>query len=251
MKSNALWQLCLSALVTLAAAGVSHAQLPVTVLPGYDLFTTTTGTSFQGVTYVGDPLGTYNFGSGVVNVGTTDTIVQRLQTVNLPVLGSFGTTNIQMDALQLMSVGVSPQLFITLQPTVASTGSMTITLTSATPTTHGGTFNSTINVNYEVHSGSLTGPIVASGVIALSSTGCQWSNIAPPNTVLVTGVNHFLDGRDDLDDFFITGACTEAHSGQAGEHAVVNATCPTGGTGSSASNKSGAIAKPVCIAQPD
>jgi hypothetical protein len=251
MKSNTLWQLCLSALVTLAAAGVSHAQLPVTVLPGYDLFTTTTGTSFQGVTYVGDPLGTFNFGSGLVNTGTTDTIVQRLAAVSLPTLGSNGTTPIQMDALQLQSVGVTPQLFITLQPAVASTGNMTITLTSVSGTTHGGTFDSTINVNYEVHSGSLTGPIVASGVFALSSINCPWSNVPPAGTILINGVNYLLNGVNNAGDFFITGSCTEAHSGNAGAHAVINATCPGSGTGSSASTKGNAIAKPVCVAQPD
>jgi len=245
MKSHALWQLCLSALVTLAVAGASHAQLPVTVLPGYDLFTTTTGTYFQGVQYIGDPLGTFNFGSGPVNTGTTDTIVQRLQTVTLPVIGSSGPTAIKMDALQLQSVGVTPQLFITLQPQAVSSGSMTITLKTATLASHGGTFNSTINVFYNVHTGSLTGPIVASGMIPLSNANCPWSNIAPAGTILIRGVNYLLNGVNNAADFFQTGACTEQHSGQAGEHSVTNATCKSG-TGAKPAN--GAIS--TCVSQP-
>jgi len=245
MKSHGLWQLCLSALVTLAAAGASFAQLPVTVAPGYDLFSTTTGTAFQGVTYVGDPLGTYNFGSGPVGTGTTDTIVQRLQAVVLPAINSFGSTPIKMDALQLMSVGVTPQLFITLQPGVVSNGNMTITLTSVTGATHGGTFTSQINVYYEIHSGSLGGPIVAQGMIPLTSS-CTWSNVPPPGTILIAGVNYKLDHVDQLQDFF-AGTCTHTHSGEAGEHTVTEATCQgSGGTGSA--KPGAAIAK--CISQP-
>src|SRR5580693_5301679 len=81
---------------------------------GYDLFTTeASGTFFNepGLdlgNLHGVPLGTYNFGNGQgpVNVGATDTILQRL----VPNITVPGTFNLYVDALQLQSVSTIPAL---------------------------------------------------------------------------------------------------------------------------------------------
>src|SRR6266545_3412511 len=69
------------------------------VAPGFDLFETLPGTSFLGNPFTGVPLGTFNFGTGPVSTGTTDTIVHRLAQASAPST----TIPIEMVALHLMS----------------------------------------------------------------------------------------------------------------------------------------------------
>jgi hypothetical protein len=166
--------------------------------PGYDLFSTVAGgTVFNGMNFHGVPLDTYNFGGsiGLQNVGATDTIVQRLQTVT-----PTGSTSLQMDALQLESVapmfGPSTYGFITLDGT-PSTGTLNIN--------NNGTFTSTLNVYFDVCVGSLTGPVAETGEVTLSAAG-DWSHNAPPESLLIPGVNYDLNGVDASADFWPSGA---------------------------------------------
>ena len=209
------------------------------VKAGYDLFQTITpGTNFQGVDFMGVPLGTFNFGGaiGTKTVGPTDTIIQRLSDVTAPAGGS-GTTALIMQALQLETTapttafGPLDNYFITLQSThggSASTGTMTINFTNPTPgpppptQPFAGTFSSSLDVFFDIHKGSLTGAIVASSDLVITNTGTPWSHYPDPNAILITGVNHLLNGVDGSNDFFPIGTFIEKHP-TAGQHAVNSA----------------------------
>jgi hypothetical protein len=165
--------------------------------PGFDLFTFP-DTSFDGVVWAGVPLGTYNFGGsiGVQNVGNTDTIVRRLGTS-----GTGQTVPLQVDALQLVSATPSfggQYGFITLDPNDTSGG--TITCFTATPGT-GGTYSAQLHVYYDLHIGSLAGPVYTSGEVTEKGSG-DWQHNPPPGSLLIPGVNDELNGTDTSADFW-------------------------------------------------
>jgi len=207
----------LAIVFTLAFPSASKAD-PL-VLAGFDLFTTLPGTQVNlagaGLQpFIGVPLGTFDFGSGPVAVFNTDTIVQRL--ANATPLSP--TVPIEMVALQLMSVNQfnlgagTDFLFVTLQSArvgggPASTGTLTITF-GPEGIPHG-TFDSTLNVAFDIRFGSLTGPIVFSDVLVLESQDVPWSHFPPDPTVLILDVNFFLNGQNQLNDFFPLGPFQE------------------------------------------
>ncbi len=201
-------------LAVLAAPGISQADY---VAKGYDLFMTLAGTTFDGVAFKGVPLGTFDFGKGPVGTGLTDTIVQRLDNVNSP----SGTTDLLMRALQLETTnptalpGIDPTVqnyFVTLNPDVASRGLMTINFAPQT-------FDSTLDVNFEIHAGSLNGPVVFAGETTLQSSGTAWQHPHPsPQDVLIPGVNYLLNGKNENNDFWPLGVL------HTGPHPVVPAT---------------------------
>src|SRR5205823_1556047 len=128
----------------------------LTVSAGYDLFASIEGTSFPGLgPLMGVPLGTFDFGSGPVPVGNTDTIVHRLSDVTVAAVGDMGTTRLEMVALQLESVAAVDfagngldHYFVTLQSArggPATIGSMDITFGSLT----GGIFTSFLDVAFD------------------------------------------------------------------------------------------------------
>ena len=217
-----------------AAAGLvcfsAGARAQTTVLPGYDLFETDPlGTFFNfgsgPVPLVGVPLGTFDFGGsiGTQTVGNTDTIIQRLSTVTAP----SGTTSLLMNALDMetatpINLGAGlHDYFITLQSDrggPASTGTMTINFN---PGDAGGTFDSSLDVFFDVRQDSLTGPIVNSSDIVLSNTGTDWTHLPPPGALLITGVDSLLNGNDHNADFFPVPPFAEAHPGGVGVHQVV------------------------------
>jgi hypothetical protein len=227
-------------LALLAAGAVGVYALPVLaqsdVLPGYDLFQSTTATTFQGQPFEGVPIGSYNFGGtiGVQNTDNTDTIIQRLSTASVPTTpDTAAPISIQLLDLQLESTtpttlgGLGPlgTYFITTQSQdgtgPASTGSMTITF--ATPA--GGTFTSSLDVFFDVHYGALNGPIVYSTDLVLSNAGDGWGRIPPPGSVLINGANNLLNGVDHSEDFFVLPPLIEAHPTGA-QHVVTEATVP-------------------------
>jgi len=203
----------------------------LTVAAGYDLFQSVTGvgsggTNFMGVDFTGVPLNTFNFGGtiGVQNVGPTDTIIQRLSTVTVLAPGQSAITGLNVLALQLETTapttvfGPLANYFITLTPAATSTGSMNITFAS----TAGGTFTSQLDLFFDIHMGALNGPVVASEELMLSNSGAAWGRIPPPGSVLINGVNNFLNGNDNSQDFFINPPLIEAHP-TAGQHQVQEA----------------------------
>jgi hypothetical protein len=199
---------------------------------GYDLFQTTTGSSFPGLgDLVGVPLGKFNFGSGAVGVGTTDTIIQRLDDVTVAAAGDTGSTRLLVNALQLetatqvdfMNLGMD-NYFVTLQSTHGgpkSTGTMDITFASAA----GGTFTSTLDMNFDIRKHSLNGNIVASLDLMLSNSGASWGRIPPAAAELINGINYKLNGTDTSNDFWVTPPLIEKHPG-GGQHQVRDASVP-------------------------
>jgi hypothetical protein len=223
MRCNIIKFFVVAGALLAAAAGSLVAQ---DVLPGYDLLTTQPGTTYMGVAFEGVPLGTYNFGGsiGLQNIGSADTIVQRLSTVTAP----SGTTPTVMDALQLVStapvsLGGGPVGFyyVTLQSVdmtgPASTGSMTINFAP-------NTFTSSLDVFFDIHYGALNGPIVAQQNAILSTPDpVPWGNTAPPGALTITGANYFLNGTDTTEDFWPTTPFQETEPAAGVVHVVDNA----------------------------
>lgn len=208
---------------SLGAWSVSCQAGPTTfqVAQGWSLLETDpTQSSFEGLGNLkGVPLGTYNFGTapdgnmvGTVNTGMTDTIIQRLQTATAPtqMAGASATINIQMVALQLETVNQVNYLgngmnnyFITLDPSMASTGTMTITWNANGLS---GTYSTNLNLDFDIHVGSLTGTVVNTGgtIINLTSSGTLWSNTPPSGATVLPDVNQYLSGTsgDPSQDFW-------------------------------------------------
>ncbi len=202
-------------------ASESRAQ-PTTfdVAAGFDLFQTQPGTQFDfgggAVPLVGVPLGTYNFDNllgrnlGVQNVGSvTDTIIERNSAAipaspPPPGAGSSATINLTMLALQLetaspidLGMGLH-NYFITLQSVhggQATTGSMTITWNGDGLS---GTFSSFFDVFFDIRQDSLTGPIVSSSDLMLTSSGTPWSFSPPAGAEQIFGVNEYLHNYPDM-----------------------------------------------------
>jgi hypothetical protein len=228
-----------AAFAVLAAVAVSAppaaATGPLAIAPGFDLFVTDAGVSSLGPTFMplmhfrGVPVGIYDFGSGPVDTGAADTIVQRGGAdADSPVAA------IQLVKLQLQGVE-DPSLFVTLQsdrgrnaldPPVGPP-SLGVIQVQFDPNGLGGTFDSTLNVNFDVRSGDVTGPIVASASLVLSPTTTPFSHVrdqvrcmthpefltnadvlarhgicdGPATTPAIPGVNVRLDGFSDQLDF--------------------------------------------------
>jgi len=128
------------------------------VAPGFDMFETQPGTKFQGDDFNGEPLGSFDFdgtnngafstsANGIQDTGTADTIVKRLEVASVPSTPDSDTIDIELVALQLVSVqpinlGAGLDFhYVTLQSIhggPASLGMMEITFDDA----NGGTFDS-------------------------------------------------------------------------------------------------------------
>ena len=112
---------------------------------GSDYLQTQPGSSFD----FGGFIGVVNFTGLPIGPGLTDTIVQRQQNAYLDPDGTAAPIPIQLVALSLESTapvnvgGSFFDVFVTLDPSDASTGTMTI---SANAAGTGGTFTSTLDV---------------------------------------------------------------------------------------------------------
>ncbi len=201
-----------------AAIATPSAARAALVSAGFDLFATVSpGTTFQGFEFEGVPLGTFDFGFGAVSVGDTSTIVERQADAIFPLgPGTAAPIRIEMVALQLRSVvpidlGAGLDFyFITLDSFGASTGTMTITFSDADPGNFG-TFDSTIDVDFDVRIGALNGPIVFSGLLPLSSANGPWDRTPPVDAVLTPGVNRFLLGPGNINGDFWPDDFEESH----------------------------------------
>jgi hypothetical protein len=193
------------------------------VLPGYDLFTTVSNNTWvilgpNQYYFGGVPLGTYNFGgsNGVQNVGNTDTIMQRIGSS-----GNGQTIPLQLDALQLVSTtpmfGPGVYGYITLDPNYTSGGTITIS--------NDFTFQTSFDVYYDLHIGSLDGTIYTSGEATdMTETG-TWQHDPPPGALLIQGVNYLLNGVNTSNDFWVPdGIC----SNPSDSHEVVPTPEPSG-----------------------
>jgi hypothetical protein len=157
------------ALVAIIATTSPSSATPLpTVAPGYDLFSTTDGSSLgialvvdhTLVTFRGVPLGSFDFGdAGVHATGATDTIVHRL-TAATP---EHPQVAVEVVGLMLESSNVDGY-FVTLQSArlggLPSTGTLDFTFARDGV---GGLLRSELLVNYDVRYGAPDGPIVATG----------------------------------------------------------------------------------------
>jgi hypothetical protein len=213
------------------------------VCAGYDLFATIPPTNFQGIEFEGVPLGTFDFGAGAVNVGNTDTIVQRLDTVSPP----GGTTDLVMLALQLVSVNTydaalnldpgGQHVYVTLDHSFPSTGVMTIDIDNPLANFNNGTFDSNLTVAFDLTLGSpvglnlnaLVGCGVEACVLELSATNVPWDRTPPPGALTIEDVNYLLDETNDIYGDFWPHPFHEDHP-CCGVHSVEVAQVPEPGT---------------------
>lgn len=224
------------ALVAASWAVPTVTRADFSVGAGFDLFITQPGTTFMSESFLGVPLGVFDFGSGDVNTGSTDTIVRRDELV----LGSpgVGTIDIELVALSLRSVNMInlgagfDHYFITLDTTKDNTGKMDIRIDSDDD---GGTFQSFFDVFFDLRIGAIDGTVVSSGSLTMKTENWDagapddddmpWEREPPPGVAvpLVDGVNRFLNGVDSATDFW--GSAVEVHPSGA-QHVVSSVPAP-------------------------
>lgn len=212
--------------VIFAVASPSTSRANDMIVEGWDLLTTQSSSLLiiPGVTFRGVPLGNFDFtrgergdfgrGIGTQPTGPTDTIIKRIFGVDDDDEDNL-TTRIELVGLQLMSVtGVGlggENLFVTLQSErggPASVGDFTIAFgpepgppTPGNPQPVHGSFSLSINVLFDVRMGSLSGPIVFSGMSLMTESGL-WSHFPPPGAFLINNVNVNNNGQNEVNDFF-------------------------------------------------
>ena len=139
------WLMAPALALALAAAAPGTARADI-IGAGTDYFSTVPGSGTSGTYDSNVPsIGLVDF-KGVPfggSLGNTDTIIQR--TADITINGSAGP--LLITALQLESTNLSTPIFISLDPTLLSsdTGTMTIVGNSS-----GGTFDSALNVFFDV-----------------------------------------------------------------------------------------------------
>ena len=199
----------------LTSPGLSQAGNLFPVESGYDLFRTLPGAAFHGIDFEGVKIGSFDFGSGLVNTGMTDTIVLRTQDV----LTAGGTTNLSIKALQLKSVApvtmgslVDETLYVTLNTTEqlewenlnASNNLMTI------GATHFSTSNFRAYFDFRTGGSMAQFTMISfhfqrTRYVDLSGFNHPWSNEAPAHAFLIDGINHLLNGSNESGDFWPVG----------------------------------------------
>lgn len=186
-----------------------------TVEPGFDLFVTDPSTSLnlttipnpQLVNFEGNPLGTFDFGSGAVGVDDADTIVERTQLANLG--GGSSTIDIEIVALSLVSTGPVDlgfgagfeDVFLILNTSSPSLQSNRTIFDTGEGDPHG-SFDSVRNFSFDLL-GSVGG-FYATIEVTLTTSSNGWRH-EPGNTV-IDGVNHLLNGIDEDADSWPTGS---------------------------------------------
>jgi len=173
------------------------------IAEGFDLFETRTPTDFAGELFEGVPLGSFDFGGGPVDTGSTDTIVQRLGPGGVPGFPETATIDIELVALSLRSIepidlgcGVD-DYFIGLGSS-PSLGAIFPTFNDP----NGGTFDIVLTIFFDLRTGAPDGPVCAGDVLILQAEGVPWNRTSPPDAVLIDGVNHLLSGVDNTQDFW-------------------------------------------------
>jgi hypothetical protein len=209
------------------------AQASSSVQAGFDLFQTNSAAfdfdtipNPQTVIFQGNPFGFYDFGSGLVGVGSTDTIVQRMSLADLTAGGACGfncdTIDIEIVALSLISIAPVnlgfgagfEDLSITLNTSSPSFQS-TMTIYDGGEGAPHGTFNSVLNFSFDV-TGSIGG-FYATIEKTFTSGPNDWRH-SPNGNVIIDGVNRKLNGVDESEDFHLEGLAL--HDTGGGTHTV-------------------------------
>lgn len=200
----------------------SNAHGAIIVSAGYDLLYAS-GTNVQGVDFVGTTIpnppgtgpGSFDFGGGLVNIGRTNVIVQRLGTVTLADLPTLASQTISLkmaafsfqstNALDFSNFGGATNEFIRTVFLSDSGSTMKIYNNPFDPVPNPdvfGRYDSTLRFTFRlqgVTSGALSTPITRT----VSQTGALWTHdaVSSPDPVLIAGVNWRLNGSDTSTDF--------------------------------------------------
>ncbi|MCH7752998.1 MAG: PEP-CTERM sorting domain-containing protein [Planctomycetes bacterium] len=165
-------------------------------------------------------------GNGLVDVGDTDTIVERLQPADLG--GGSDTIDIEIVALSLVSVDPVDlgfgagfeDLFIELNTSSPSVQSK-MTITDTGEGEPHGTFDSTLNFSFDV-TGSVGGYYATIEKIFTASNQ-DWQH-APVGTIVIDGINHLLNGLNETNDFWPSGIVIHDDGSETATHKTKGAT---------------------------
>jgi hypothetical protein len=207
--------LCVVAIAALSLCGIAAAEDATAdagakkikgIAAGSDFLQTGVGsqTTFQNVVV---PLK----GIPIKGQGNTDTIVMREKDAGTLEFDSPDLTRtipVKLEALNMAGVVGACTVSITLAPTPASTGRMTITTTSAT----GGTFSNTLTVHFiAMFTPAAMCPPTTKGKYTFSQKGGTWSTTPQPGAYIVSGpygnpsVNQHTGLPPGVVDFYIVG----------------------------------------------
>lgn len=172
---------------------------------------------FNSFEVVSNPLGEFDFGDGSVNVGMADTIVRRTA-------DAFGgpktpaTVDIEIVALSLVSAepvqidqDVFETLYVGLDPETPSTGQYEFFFDGGGDGPFVGDMNANLTLNYQTRIGAPDGPVHETGSVQLGSFFTPFSHfpegLSPFNEPdkTIDGVNFFLNGQNQEEDFFQLG----------------------------------------------
>lgn len=210
-------------------------QAAYVTAPGFDLFTTTNAYLVNpfapppapaiemeshaihvGTPVVGPPLcgdNSFDFGSGCVGTGETDTIVRRLEEADGVTDGGSDTIDIELVGLSLISIdtyftGAISELVVgrVLKDVTNDLwihgedlgSSMEITFDDM----NGGTFSSELNLRIDLY-GHTSKSFLGSVLKTFTTTGAVWDRT--PDGLTIEGVNYLLNGTDSTEDFFPVG----------------------------------------------
>ena len=200
----------------------SNAHGAIIVSAGYDLLyssgTNVLGVDFVGTTIPNPPgtgLGSFDFGSGLVNIGQTNIIVQRMSAVSLADLPTLASQSISLkvaafsfqsaNALDFSASGGTTNEFIRTVFVSDNGSTMKIYNNPFDPVPNPdvfGRYDSTLSFRFKlqgVTSGALSNLITRT----VSQTGALWTHdaVSNPDPVLIAGVNWRLNGSDTSTDF--------------------------------------------------
>jgi len=208
------------------ACPTTDPTVPAAVACGSDYFLTQVGTTFV---YGGLSIPMMGVGFGP---GGADTIVERTTDITIgaapppPTAPDLLMTGLQLEStapVAIPGLGDVP-IYVSLNPAnlASDTGTAQILpwpgQTPSQALLNGGTFNSSLNVNYDICTAVGTngvgcggGTSIATGELALSQTGAPWSPVAAAGSIIVAGTD---EGPGDQaanchsTNCFVTGAPT-------------------------------------------
>lgn len=171
---------------------------------------------------VSNPLGVFDFGSGLVDVGAADTIVRRDAAAIDPGDGSGVVVPIEIVALSLRSVqpvevggGQSDFLYVSLNPELPSIGQYEFFFSGLPGDFSVGDMSAEVTLNFQTRVGSPDGLVLDTGSVVLGTDfgfgSVPFSNfpegLGPFNEPdkLIDGVNFLLNGNSQDSDFFQLG----------------------------------------------
>ena len=203
-------------IVVMSVTFTGVARATIIIETGYNLFQTTPGSTFyfgspvpnqQFVDFEGNPLDIFDFGDGPVDVGMTDTIIERKEVADL----TSGSDTIDIEIVGLSLKSVSPvdlgfgagfeDIFIELN-TSSSSMQSTMTIFDVGEGEPHGAFDSLLNFSFDVI-GSLGG-LYATLDKTIIATNQEWSH-GPTGSLMYDGVNHHLNSVDKSNDFWADG----------------------------------------------